>query len=508
MRISVIALSCLGAFASLAPQVCENEECATEAGLMSLNHQTQRELATDGKSSSVTLKNHQGTFYTLDLEVGKEHPSKLEVVADTGSISVLVPDCRCVKQSASNGGCWQRGQKCVEGHPTAMNDWFNITFGSGEVDCLLGSEQVKVGDVKADMNGVVMLMEHQYLDFYGSGIFEGILGLGKPQVAAVESGIYSRNRKMAAGLAGFKEKSFFETIGTNRFSMCLVLNAHDNFMTTNGQLTINPPMKPKLLKTYGLVHWALKFNGFSVGEDSSPNDSVVCKGGSGNKFACAMIPDSGTTLLSGPKKGVEAIMDSICDGWSKCKEEAAKTDTTSLASVLRFSSTSKSDILQDLVMGCPDLKELPTLKMHVQGKDGNKESMSLSPFAYVVKTTYESFLAIVEHLPGNTTTKESLMRRAAEHEQSGRKTCTLAFDTMDFSDPTYGDVWVMGLPFFREQVAVYEMGNPDSSVGFVQANSCGNGNAQLVKVPEGVEKQMHEVSGPPRRKKWAKESLI
>ena len=40
---------------------------------------------------------------------------------------------------------------------------------------------------------------------------------------------------------------------------------------------------------------------------------------SAQETPCGVIPDSGTTLMMGPKDQVDALLAALCEGWPRCK---------------------------------------------------------------------------------------------------------------------------------------------------------------------------------------------
>jgi len=124
------------------------------------------------------LKNY-GTFSTVEVKVGIP-PTSLDLVADTGSNDMIVQSCDCQK----SGACPQEFGKCYAGRSVVgsvdKSMVVLMSFGSGDIAAEEGSDYIQVGLEKVYANKSLLLMVSQALTI--SGQFEGILGLGRPQV--------------------------------------------------------------------------------------------------------------------------------------------------------------------------------------------------------------------------------------------------------------------------------------------------------------------------------------
>jgi len=129
---------------------------------------------------------NRGTHFTIDVEVGTPG-QRFSVVADTGSNTLIVPSCVCQER----GQCPADGSEhCFTG--TNRSSSFQVerdangptslvlTFGSGQIKGIVAKERVKVGQVEAFLDDGLLLMTDRALNIQGA--FEGILGLGVPQL--------------------------------------------------------------------------------------------------------------------------------------------------------------------------------------------------------------------------------------------------------------------------------------------------------------------------------------
>jgi len=137
-----------------------------------------------GALTCTSLTNH-GTHFTARIEVGTP-PQPFDVVADTGSDSVIITSCLCREKRHCNVE-----NKCFTGTNKSssflMRSFANddrvpvvvLTFGSGQIEAVISTDVVRVGTVTANMSDGLLLMVNQALRL--SGPFEGILGLGLPR---------------------------------------------------------------------------------------------------------------------------------------------------------------------------------------------------------------------------------------------------------------------------------------------------------------------------------------
>lgn len=133
--------------------------------------------------SCVPLQN-QGSHFTVDVLVGTPG-QPFSVVADTGSNSLIVPDCLC----KTKGHC-PKDMRCFTG--TSRSSSFKLyrpdatgqpvqkmlSFGSGQILGAVAQDVVEIGGLKVNMTDGLLLMTDEALDIKGQ--FEGILGLGPP----------------------------------------------------------------------------------------------------------------------------------------------------------------------------------------------------------------------------------------------------------------------------------------------------------------------------------------
>mmetsp|Transcript_70326 Transcript_70326/g.139422 ORF Transcript_70326/g.139422 Transcript_70326/m.139422 type:complete len:529 (+) Transcript_70326:69-1655(+) len=440
-----------------------------------------------GGVESCTPLLNQGSFFSVQLCVGTPKQC-FDVVADTGSDSVIVPSCICSETPGS--GC-TLGEKCFRGTNRSatfsISDKFNavqITFGSGTIEAAVASESVEVGSLHARMeDGVLLMVNRAALRI--SGMFQGILGLGIPkdeqamyllqqtltastrhdsmdksvdpmvksvicvvfpelcggvgqspwdvdpswQTASIPT--YSRHGSDGHRVAHedapkkqFESKLFLKNAKVQRFSMCF----RDQNLT--GALRLNPAPLQEPIKNIGTLHWGMDFQGMSIGQrgEQAPAETIFCGPETqrpGMDTPCGIIPDSGTTQILGPQAQVRALEAGICQRWPRCRA-AAKGQPSS------------EKVFQLLLEDCSGwltkengLLELPSLFFHVKDANGRRSAFELTAWAWVTEMGVA--------------------------DQPGRKICTSNFGVMEYQTQKNGPVWIFGTPLFYEYDVGYDL---------------------------------------------------
>eukprot|EP00439_Symbiodinium_sp_Y106_P000373 s1638_g1.t1 len=263
------------------------------------------------------LVNHE-SFSSVEVRLGTP-AQKLNLVADTGSNNVVVMSCACLltKSCPESFGTCFRGENVSStfvlrnasasvlgsasressGRGSAPESLL-IEFGSGRIGAFVASDVVHVGSVRTFLEDSLLLMVKQKLSVPGP--FEGILGLGQPP-----QGEAAAKKQVVSG--------FLEQANIQRFSMCFNYEG-------DGVLGLHVNQSPSLwLRSLGQLHWGLELQGVSVGSGQISFCAPKHKQ-PGQRTACGMIPDSGTTLINGPREQVLQLYEEICRSWPRCME--------------------------------------------------------------------------------------------------------------------------------------------------------------------------------------------
>jgi len=366
--------------------------------------------------------------FTVNLCVGT--PAQcFDVVADTGSNTVIVPSCVC--QETANAGCDQ-GEKCFEG--TGKSSSFSIpkhpqleqiSFGSGTVAGAMATDVVKVGPASVTIeSGIFLMTDRAELQIDG---FEGILGLGVPSSK------------------GEDEKLFMEEAKIGRFSLCMADAVAGSLRFNQGAAFKNE------VRQIGTYHWGLDFRGMSVGKKGASEklpilfcDESTMKAGMDSP--CGIIPDSGTTMIIGPKAQVESLEASLCDSWPRCQQLGsgdAKAKSAAFADLLEHCS--------EWLENSQGLDEMPSLFFHLRAKSGELSMFELSAWAY-----------IVEAQTAQGRVCESMLSHGADTEGS------------DYITTRNGPIWIVGTPLFYEYNVGFDMESMSVALEKETCQACGD----------------------------------
>jgi len=471
-----------------------------------------------GALTCTPLTNH-GTHFTARIEVGTP-PQAFDLVADTGSDSVVVSSCFCVQPSRGKKKCPKEKTNCFKGQnrsstfsiPGAKNSavpLVELSFNSGKVEAVIASDVVRVGRVSTDMDNGLLLMVDQALEVKGP--FQGILGLGLPRPSVQETalllelssasrelsafnsagavstrfssegwesafqsymGVDARSQSKELALASqsrprpptedveegppFTSKSFLETAGVSRFSMCFNSGS-------DGVLRLETPKDPAALGSIGKLHWALELRGISVGNSSMP--VVLCDPSSakqGQASPCGTIPDSGTTTLMGPEDHVKTLFSTLCDNWERCRESVKAHKKYAKWAVFAIELSSCSDWIEK-----EGLEALPPVRFKVRGSQGKDRVLEIPAKNYVISTMEDEVHTVTQHLGG------IFPKKAFAKTGKQVRKCVSAFGVMDYQTSLNGPVWVLGAPVFYSYQVGYDLKSKPPSVSF-STEKCGS----------------------------------
>merc|ERR1719359_1534405 len=164
-----------------------------------------------------------------------------------------------------------------------------------------------------------------------------------------------------------------------------------------GVLRLNVPEFQHPLPSIGTFHWALGLYGVSVGSENA--EATFCDKSTlkhGQKTPCGAIPDSGTTLMMGPKDQVSKLFGSLCNNWERCRT-ARKGEMKNM---------SASHAFQALLYHCGSwmtnetgIDEVPSMFLTV-GSESKQQKLEITPWAYIVETMASQYNESVKYLLG------------------------------------------------------------------------------------------------------------
>lgn len=497
-----------------------------QAHLLFIGHSISVKGGRQDEPTCAPLSN-QELYSSVKVSIG-DPAQTFDLVADTGSDSCIVKDCSCHQCPAEWGGCFN-GRKDSKSFKLPMflvkeaetdigkeaPASMVMSFGSGDISTQVASDQVQIGAVQAYMeNGVLLMVDH---GINLKGHFEGILGLGRPQIKSQNTESESQSLKPK-----IKVPSFLESAGVRRFSMCFNHNA-------DGTLGLRTVPRENLLTSTGRVHWSLNFHGVSIGE---------LKVDPCSSSKCSVIPDSGTTLFSGPESQISSIYEALCLSWQRCRqthtklrtemqrlaEEGVEVEGTSERKVglLESNPDEFMDMFSNLAVhsgegvafaaegqgwtsqatGVGNATFARDASQNLQGGTQSSESDSDSqgnfelPAALTLQLLLEHCEQWIEKVDINTEmpplsfyvsgangNKQEVKISPHNYVLSKRmdvevpsiknvfgfklntkhlerkKVCTMAFTPTDYSTISDGQIWIMGTPLFYEYTAHYDRGS-------------------------------------------------
>jgi len=445
-----------------------------------------------GTEACAPLTN-RGTYFTVRTCVGTP-PQCFDTVADTGSDNVVVPSCVC--DDLRDSGC-ERDEACFRG--TNKSDTFSIpqkpgvvtlTFGSGSIQTAIASDIVQVAGVEVNLtDGLLLILSRAQLQVEGD--FQGILGLGLPKRKGVDfeanaagALLTSKSNPYADGTAtaiicllfpqlcaaaaipypaagtepadSWKNKLFMDVAGVHRFSICFQDGEKP------GALRLKVPEFAKPIPQIGELHWGMSFHGISIGSET--REVLFCKPqemASGMKSPCGAIPDSGTTLLTGPTDQVRLLKEGLCQSWQRCNQSQGGP------------SAHKFD---ELLANCSDwlpeagLTGLPSIFLHIPSAGAGNDSFELTPWAWLTQFTVKN-----------------------------KTSCMSGFGTMDYDTAENGQVWILGTPLFYEYTVGFDLHSRQVSLERGRCNPCVP-DAALVSADMDMDSRLMPrwQQGPPR----------
>lgn len=456
-----------------------------------------RSTAAVNTEACTKLKN-AGSYFTAKIKVGTDPGKTFDVVADTGSNSVIVTSCQC----AISGTC-TTADRCFNStdsktlHVNQTKDGkvpvVTMGFGSGTIEAEIGSDKVAIGSVTADMDNQLLLMVDKALNLQGK--FEGILGLGIPEdatdtISHPPAATGDKSVKTKDTKRKYHTKGFLEEAGLTRFSICFQDNGDGG--NNDGTLRVDTPALTNPLGSVGSMHWGLDFRGISVGNTTAPVSFCTAAELEANpalKTPCGAIPDSGTTLILGPRAQLITLYEDICDSWPRCTEAWALLPTLTL--------TSKADLVETLLANCSGwinsteqgLDEMPELNFHLKGSEGTDQIISFKGSQYIESGELDPSATASGSFEKRTTLKQEpaveFLRRQQAASQSRQFVCLPAMGTMEYATTANGAVWILGTPLFYAYQVSFEAATSPPSIQ-ISKDPCTSCSSALEEGPPEV----------------------
>ncbi|KDO34616.1 hypothetical protein SPRG_00679 [Saprolegnia parasitica CBS 223.65] len=263
-------------------------------------HLTRRLVGSNASIASVPLENYGNVQYVGELAFGSPQQN-LSVVFDTGSSDTWVPSIDC-----TTCGVHAAFDASLSSTYHSVDEQFLDTYGSGAVRGVIGVDTIGLGPFTIpNARFGVVTSETKALELF---IADGLVGLAFESLAKItRPTLFSLLIQDNVAKTG-QHVCFLHDADPTMLGSQLHLGGYDlSVVGPNASWHYTPVVKLPDVDTY--TYWAVKMNGFAVGNATSNYCAPFC-------YA---IVDTGTSLISIPGTQFDAIVASItaglnCDG--------------------------------------------------------------------------------------------------------------------------------------------------------------------------------------------------
>ncbi|VDP88581.1 unnamed protein product, partial [Echinostoma caproni] len=298
-------------------------------------------------------------------------PQKFNVIFDTGSSNLWVPSKRC---SYTSWACWLHNKYNYAASSTYVPNGtvFDIQYGTGSVSGFISVDTFEIGGVNVKQQPFGEAIKEPGIVFVFAK-FDGILGMG------------FRSISVGGAITVFENMVNQGLLPEPVFSFYLNRNASD---PVGGELLlggIDPKYYTGEITYVPVTHEA--YWQFKVDKMEFPGVSICADG-------CQAIADTGTSLIAGPKKEVEALNEQMGGTWIPGGT---------------------------YIINCDRMSSLSPVTFHIGGR-----KMVLEPEDYIMKMS-----------------------------NMGKTVCISGFIGMDIPA---GPLWILGDTFIGKYYTVFDLG--------------------------------------------------
>merc|ERR1719240_97806 len=239
----------------------------------------------------VVLKDFMNAQYSGEITVGTgSGATTFNVIFDTGSSNLWVPSSKCDEDVCYAHTTYEPTESdsysSIVDPRTSTQKIFEVTYGSGPVAGLFGTDAITIGDLTVENQPFAMVDDISLGESYSVSEFDGILGLAWDTIS---KGGYKTPIQL------MKQQGLIDSA-----SFAFYLSNGDG---SHGELTIGGVDTDKYVGEMN-YHPLASQSYWLIKAKLSLNSQTVCKN-------CNAIVDSGTSLCTGPPDLVEAFAASV-----------------------------------------------------------------------------------------------------------------------------------------------------------------------------------------------------
>lgn len=246
---------------------------------------------------SLPLTDTEDSEYYGEVTIGTP-PQKFQVIYDTGSSNLWVPSKNC-------NNCKKSGASYDSSTSSSFQEngkSFMLQYGTGSCRGFLSDDTVGMAGV-AISNFSFGEVTHEAEDVFGTAPFDGIPGMG-PAKAAIDQVPMPMDQLVAQGKIQHNVFSFYLASNESVGSTLVLGGTDDQFYS--GDFTYVPVAKAASI----LPYWLVSASDIKVGGESTKSCNWLT--------GCYMVVDTGTSVLAGPPKAMNALISKIGNVTEDC----------------------------------------------------------------------------------------------------------------------------------------------------------------------------------------------
>lgn len=258
------------------------------------------------QNKPIAITNFQDSEYYGRISLGTPSQSFL-VIYDTGSSNLWVPSSSCDGSkfpSCTNHTLFDDTKSSTY---SANGKALTIPYGSGTCSGHLSNDVITIGGYK--VKGTFGEITNEPGDVWSESPFDGICGLGYPQIA-VDQVTTPFDLLMNGKVLDKNEFSFYLSSGEKPTSALVLGGVKEDYYV--GNFTYVPTQK--LLGQMG--YWLIHGTDIKVDGVSTKACNGLFSGGT-----CKFVVDTGTSILTGPTKQINALISKVGDVKEDCSNQ-------------------------------------------------------------------------------------------------------------------------------------------------------------------------------------------